>query len=242
MTVDKMRQDAQPAFVLHTYPYLETSLLVETFTRNLGRVPLVAKGAKRPKSALRGLLIAFQPLQLTWTGKSELRTLHKAEWQGGQQPLRGMALICGFYLNELLIRLLHRDDPHEQLFDYYQETLSALNTQQDYTPILRHFERRMLIELGYALTLNEDVASGKPLSPDEEYYYEVERGPMVANGNNHNNSCPQLRGKTLLDMDKNNYSDAVTRQQSKVLMRYILRHYLGEQPLYSRQLLRIMQT
>ncbi len=242
MTVDKMRQDAQPAFVLHTYPYLETSLLVETFTRNLGRVPLVAKGAKRPKSALRGLLIAFQPLQLTWTGKSELRTLHKAEWQGGQQPLRGMALICGFYLNELLIRLLHRDDPHEQLFDYYQETLSALNTQQDYTPILRHFERRMLIELGYALTLNEDVASGKPLSPDEEYYYEVERGPMVANGNNHNNSCPQLRGKTLLDMDQNNYSDAVTRQQSKVLMRYILRHYLGEQPLYSRQLLRIMQT
>ncbi len=242
MTVDKMRQDAQPAFVLHTYPYLETSLLVETFTRNLGRVPLVAKGAKRPKSALRGLLIAFQPLQLTWTGKSELRTLHKAEWQGGQQPLRGMALICGFYLNELLIRLLHRDDPHEQLFDYYQETLSALNTQQDYTPILRHFERRMLIELGYALTLNEDVASGKPLSPDEEYYYEVERGPMVANGNNNNNSCPQLRGKTLLDMDQNNYSDAVTRQQSKVLMRYILRHYLGEQPLYSRQLLRIMQT
>ena len=241
LTVDKVRKDAQPAFVLHTYPYLETSLLVETFTRNLGRVPLVAKGAKRPKSALRGLLIAFQPLQLTWTGKSELRTLHKAEWQGGQQPLQGMALICGFYLNELLIKLLHRDDPHEQLFDYYQETLSALNTQQDFTPILRCFERRMLIELGYALTLNEDTSSGKPLSPDKEYYYEVERGPIVANGD-YNNSYPQLRGKTLLDMDKNDYSDIVTRQQSKVLMRYILSHYLGEKPLYSRQLLRIMQT
>ena len=78
---------------------------------------------------------------------------------------------------------MHRDDPHEQLFDYYQETLSALNTQQDYTPILRHFERRMLIELGYALTLNEDVTSGNPLNPDEEYYYEVERGPMILNGN-----------------------------------------------------------
>jgi len=241
MTADKMRQDAQPAFVLHTYPYLETSLLVETFTRNLGRVPLVAKGAKRPKSALRGLLVAFQPLQLTWAGKSELRTLHKAEWQGGQQPLRGMALICGFYLNELLIRLLHRDDPHEQLFDYYQDTLSALNTQQDYTPILRQFERRMLIELGYALTLNEDVASGKPLNSDEEYCYEVERGPIVANGND-GSSCPRLRGKTLLDMEKNDYSDTVTRQQSKVLMRYILGHYLGEKPLYSRQLLGVMQT
>lgn len=241
MTVDKMRQDAQPAFVLHTYPYLETSLLVEIFTQNFGRIPLVAKGAKRPKSALRGLLIAFQPLQLTWTGKSELRTLHKAEWQGGQQPLQGMALICGFYLNELLIRLLRRDDPHEQLFDYYQKTLSALNKQKDCIPILRHFEGRMLRELGYALTLDEDVASGQPLRPDEEYYYEVERGPMAANGSD-NNSCPRLRGKTLLDMDKDDYSDTVTRQQSKVLMRYILSHYLGEQPLYSRQLLRSMQT
>lgn len=241
MTVDKMRQDAQPAFVLHTYPYLETSLLVETFTRNFGRIPLVAKGAKRPKSALRGLLIAFQPLELTWTGKSELRTLHKAEWQGGQQPLQGIALICGFYLNELLIRLLQRDDPHEQLFDYYEETLSALNNRKDYTSILRHFERRMLRELGYALTLDEDVASGQPLSPDEEYYYEVERGPIAVNGDD-NYSCPQLRGKTLLDMDKDDYSDTVTRQQSKILMRYILRHYLGEQPLYSRQLLRSIQT
>jgi len=241
MTVDKMRQEVQPAFVLHTYPYLETSLLVETFTRNFGRVPLVAKGAKRPKSALRGLLIAFQPLHLTWTGKSELRTLHKAEWQGGQKPLQGMALICGFYLNELLIRLLQRDDPHDQLFDYYQEALSALNTQKDYIPVLRHFERRMLIELGYALTLSEEVVSGKPLQPDEEYYYEVERGPIEVSGNG-NNSCPQLRGKTLIDMDKGDYSDTVTRKQSKVLMRYILRHYLGEQPLHSRKLLRITEA
>ncbi|MBL80103.1 MAG: DNA repair protein RecO [Nitrosomonadaceae bacterium] len=239
MTVDKLRQDAQPAFVLHTYPYLETSLLVETFTRNLGRVPLVAKGAKRPKSALRGLLVAFQPLHLTWSGKSELRTLHKAEWQSGQQPLQGMALICGFYLNELLIRLLHRDDPHKRLFDYYQETLSALNAQQDYFPILRHFEKCMLVELGYALVLNEDVASGKPINLDENYYYEIERGPIRANGND-NSPYPQLRGKTLLDMERNDYSDIVTRKQSKILMRYIFRHYLGEQPLYSRQLLRIM--
>tara|TARA_Y100001936_G_scaffold253847_1_gene321595 strand:+ start:13695 stop:14414 length:720 start_codon:yes stop_codon:yes gene_type:complete len=239
MAVDQLRQDAQPAFVLHTYPYLETSLLVETFTRNLGRVPLIAKGAKRPKSALRGLLVSFQPLQLTWSGKSELRTLHKAEWQGGQKPLQGMALICGFYLNELLIRLLHRDDPHKKLFDYYQETLSALNTQQDYIPILRYFERCMLVELGYALILNEDVASGKPISLKENYYYEIERGPIRVNEKN-NSFYPQLCGKTLLDMERNDYSDTVTRKQSRILMRYIFRHYLGDQPLYSRQLLRIM--
>jgi len=240
MTVDKLWQDTQPAFVLHTYPYLETSLLVETFTRNSGRVPLVAKGAKRPRSALRGLLLAFQPLQISWTGKSELRTLHKAEWQGGQQPLQGMALVCGFYLNELLVRLLRRDDPHEQLFEHYRETLAALNTQKDYIPVLRHFEQCMLKELGYALILNGDVVSGKSLDPDEEYYYKVERGPVAINGSD-NNFGLQLRGKTLLDMEKDDYSDATTRQQSKILMRYIFNHYLGEQPLYTRQLLRDLQ-
>jgi DNA repair protein RecO (recombination protein O) len=237
---DKQRQDAQPAFVLHTYPYRETSLVVETFTRNFGRVPLIAKGAKRPRSALRGLLLAFQPLQLTWGGKSELRTLHKAEWQGGQMPLQGMAIICGFYLNELLLRLLHRNDPHEQLFVYYQETLAALSTEKDYIPILRRFEQRMLQELGYALTLDHDVISGKPTDPNEDYYYEIERGPVVLHESHHNHGL-QLHGKTLLDMEQGDYSSAATRQQSKALMRYILNHYLDDQPLHTRQLLKDLQ-
>jgi DNA repair protein RecO (recombination protein O) len=241
MTLDKQRQEAQPAFVLHTYPYRETSLLVETFTRNFGRVPLIAKGAKRPRSALRGLLLAFQPLQLAWGGKSELRTLHKAEWQGGQMPLQGTAIICGFYLNELLLRLLHRNDPHEQLFVYYQETLAALSTQKDYTPILRRFEQRMLKELGYALTLDHDVVSGKPTNPNEDYCYEIERGPVILD-ENHPGHGLQLHGKTLLDMEEGNYSSAATRQQSKALMRYILNHYLDDQPLHTRQLLKDLQT
>ncbi len=240
MIVEKHRQEAQPAFVLHTYPYLETSLVVETFTQNFGRVPLVAKGARRPRSALRGSLRAFQPLQLSWAGKSELRTLHKVEWQGGQPFLQGMSLICGFYLNELLVRLLHRDDPHEQLFLYYQQTLAALSIQKDYTPVLRHFEQRMLQELGYALTLNHDVASGEPMNPDKEYRYEIERGP-VALETSANSYGLQLRGKTLLDMELDDYSDVVTRQQSKALMRYILNHYLGDQPLHTRQLLKDLQ-
>ena len=235
MSVDKLRQNDQPAFVLHTYPYLETSLLVETFTRNFGRVPLVAKGAKRPKSALRGVLRAFQPLLLSWGGKSELRTLYKAEWQGGQRPLHGTALICGFYLNELMVRLLHRNDPHEHLFEYYQKALAELSALGDYIPVLRGFEQRMLQELGYALTLNHDVASGKPIEPNREYSYEIERGPL-----HHGNPAHGLAilGKTLLDMERGDYSDPLTRQQSKTLMRYILNYYLGDQPLYTRQLLK----
>lgn len=235
MSVDKLRQDDQPAFVLHTYPYRETSLLVETFTRNFGRVPVVARGAKRPKSTLRGVLRAFQPLLLSWGGKSELRTLYKAEWQGGQRPLHGTGLICGFYLNELLVRLLHRNDPHQQLFDYYQKALAELSTLDDYIPVLRGFEQRMLQELGYALTLNHDVASGKPIDPDRDYSYEIERGPLDHDIPAHGLT---ILGKTLLDMERGDYSATLTRQQSKTLMRYILNYYLGDQPLYTRQLLK----
>ena len=240
MITNKYRQDTEPAFVLHAYPYLETSLVVETFTRNFGRIPMIAKGAKRPRSALRGLLLAFQPLHLSWAGKSELRTLHKVEWQGGQPSLQGMALICGFYLNELLVRLLRREDPHEQLFEYYQETLIALSSQQDYTPILRHFEQRMLKELGYALTLSYDVTTNKPLNAQEKYCYEIERGPKILGVGDCSRGL-QLSGRTLLDMETGDYSDSITRQQSKALMRYILNHYRGDQPLHTRQLLKDLQ-
>ena len=184
--------------------------------------------------------MAFQPLQISWAGKSELKTLHKVEWQGGQPFLQGMSLICGFYLNELLVRLLHRDDPHEQLFLYYQQTLAALSIQKDYTPVLRHFEQRMLQELGYALTLSHDVESSKPIDSDQEYRYKIERGPVSLKEGS-NRSGLKISGKTLLDMDQDDYSDAVTRQQSKALMRYILNHYLGDQPLHTRQLLKDLQ-
>lgn len=240
MATDKQRHEAQPAFVLHSYPYLETSLIVEVFTQNFGRIAVIAKGAKRPTSALRGLLRAFQPLLLSWGGKSELRTLHKAEWQGGQLPLQGTSLICGFYLNELLIRLLPRNDPHEQLFAYYQEALSSLSIASDYTPILRRFEQRLLQELGYALTLDHDVSSGKPVDPSQTYCYEIERGPVASS----NGDCPfnlKLSGKTLLDMRQGDYSASLTRLQSRTLMRYLLNHYLGEKPLHTRQLLKDMR-
>ncbi len=240
MTVDRQRQEAQLAFILHTYPYRETSLVAEVFTRNFGRLPLLAKGARRPHSPLRGLLRPFQPLQLSWGGKSELRMLHKAEWQGGLAPLQGTSLICGFYLNELLMRLLHRNDPHEQLFVYYQDTLAALSTSMDYMAILRDFEQRLLQELGYALTLDHDVTSGGPIDANEHYCYEIERGPVKAEENGCSRGL-RVNGKTLLDMKGSDYSSAVTRQESKALMRYILNHYLGDQPLHTRQLLKDLQ-
>ncbi|TCV90227.1 DNA repair protein RecO [Sulfurirhabdus autotrophica] len=237
----KSQQEAQPAYVLHSYPFRETSLIVEVFSRNFGRLAIVARGARRPKSAVRGLLMAFQPLQLNWFGKAELKTLHSAEWQGGQPQLQGMALLCGFYLNELMLKLLHRDDPHENLFMYYQETLQSLASQRDYAAVLRRFEIRLLQELGYALTFVNDVSSGESIVPDREYHYQIEYGPVVAEGRNSHQIGVQLSGKTLLDMAADNYRDPLTLQQSKTLMRTLINHYLGDQTLHTRQLLKDMQ-
>src|SRR5436189_4699578 len=105
-----LRHDDQPAFVLHAYPYRETSLIVEALTEAYGRVALVARGAKRPRSELRGLLQGFQPLLLSWAGGGELKTLQRAEWRGGLPRVGDSALLCGFYLNELLLKLLARED------------------------------------------------------------------------------------------------------------------------------------
>ena len=232
------RQGDQPAYVLHTYPYRETSLIVEVFSRDFGRLPLMARGARRPKSAVRGLLLSFQPLSLSWFGKGELRTLHSAEWQGGQPLLQGTALICGFYLNELLLKLLHRDDPHEQLFLYYQETLQELARRTDYAAVLRRFEMNLLKELGYALTLDHDADSGAAIEPDMPYRYVFERGPVrQKTGQN----GVELLGKTLLDMADDDYGDPVTLQQSKALMRALINHYLGEDTLHTRQILKDLQ-
>ena len=115
--------DGQPAFVLHSYPFRETSLIVEVFSRDYGRVALLARGARRARSVLRGVLMAFQPLELSWAGKGEVQTLMKAEWQGGQPLLTGKALFCGYYLNELLVNLLPREDAHPRLFSFYAEIL-----------------------------------------------------------------------------------------------------------------------
>jgi DNA repair protein RecO (recombination protein O) len=235
---DKGHHEALHAYVLHTYAFRETSLIVEAFSREHGRVGLVAKGARRPKSSLRGLLLGFQPLLLSWSGKAELRTLTRAEWQGSQPPIVGLALICGFYLNELLIRLLPRDDPHERLFDHYRTTLEDLGGEKDLAVVLRKFEVRLLQELGYALALERSAEDDTAIIPARLYSYVPERGPLPAGVHGLGDSTVELRGKTLLDMAREDYSDPVTRAEGKALMRLIINHHLGGKPLHTRQLLK----
>ncbi|MDD2916157.1 MAG: DNA repair protein RecO [Gallionella sp.] len=235
----KQRIQDEPAFVLHSYPFRETSLILDVFSRSHGRLAIVARGARRPRSALRGLLMNFQPLSLSWFGKGEVRTLHSAEWQGGQPYLQGTALMCGFYLNELLLNLLARDDPHEQLFDYYAATLLRLAHETDHAATLRCFEKHLLQELGYALALDREAGNGKAIQAELCYRYAVERGALPDDGDTQT-GLPLL-GKTLLDMAADEYTDPLTAQQSKQLMRVLLNHHLGGKILHTRELIKDLQ-
>ena len=239
MTTRQNRHQDEPAFVLHSHPFRETSLLLDVYSRQHGRLAIVARGARRPRSALRGVLMNFQPLLLSWFGKGEVRTLHSAEWQGGQPYLQGTALMCGFYLNELLINLLARDDAHEQLFDYYRATLIRLAHETDHAATLRCFEKHMLQELGYALQLEIEAGSGKPVQADVAYRYAVDHGAVPDDGDARNGL--RVMGKTLLAMAADDYTDPVAAQQSKQLMRMLLTHQLGGKILHTRELIKDLQ-
>jgi DNA repair protein RecO (recombination protein O) len=232
---ERARQESREAFILHSYPYRETSLLLEVFARAFGRVSMVARAARSPRSPLRGVLLAFQPLTLSWFGKGEVRTLARAEWIGGHPRLQGEALLCGFYLNELLLRLLPREDPHDALLGRYRDALQQLASRGDSATALRSFERALLRELGYAVALERDSANGSAIDPAKSYRYDPERGPVEA-GDVASESV--VSGRTLLDMARDDYTDPVTQQQAKALMRTLLNHRLDYQPLKSRRIFR----
>lgn len=232
----KQRIDGARAFLLHAHPYSETSLVLDVFSREHGRLPVLARGARRPRSALRGVLIGFQLLELGWFGGGEVKTLARAEWFGGTPLLQGRCLLLGYYLNELLLKLLPREDAHPALFDSYAEAVGALATGSADAPELRRFERSLLKEIGYGLTFDHD-ADGAPIQAEQRYSYLFERGLIAAHGG----TGFTLSGKTLLDMDADDYRDPRTLAESKLLMRQLVAHQLGGQPLQSRRVFMELQ-
>jgi DNA repair protein RecO (recombination protein O) len=236
----RRRVELEPGFVLHCYAYRETSLVVEAFVRSRGRVPLLAKGARRPRSALRGMLLSFRPLRLSWSAGSELGLLTNAEWVGGVRQLAGLALMCGFYMNELLLRLLPREDPHEELYDHYQHGLIRLADGEPRETVLRSFERRLLAELGYAPLLERDAASGERIDAARRYAYDPERGPLIL-ANGAPPDLPSVSGQTLLDVAHDDYEREQTRDEARRLMRALIAHRLGNRVLHTRAVLMELQ-
>ena len=229
-----MRVAEEPAFVLHARDYSESSLLLEVFAQRHGRLGILAKGARRPKSPWRGLLKPFQPLRLSWSGRGELAILTGAEAEGGADGLTGPAVFFGFYLNELLVRLLHRHDPHEALYGAYRQALVSLGRGEEHEAVLRIFEKHLLRELGYGLVLDHDIDSRAPLDAQAVYDYLPERGPRRLSGEPGEGIV--IRGASLLALARERFEDEDTLREVKTLMRVALARHLGDKPLNSRRL------
>jgi DNA repair protein RecO (recombination protein O) len=230
-----VRVDHQPGFVLHSYAWRETSLIVEVFSRDHGRVALVARGAKRPTSHFRGLLSPFNPLAVGWSGRNEIKTLVRADWLGGMQPLRGDSLLAAFYANELLVRLLARLDPHERLFASYVELLHALSEDGPHDAALRTFELDLLQDIGYAVPLDR-CADGEPIDAEAQYLFGAGQGAQrLERGDVDDGS--RVSGRTLLAMAARRFDDERVAAEAKGLLRRVIRYHLGGKPLNTRRIL-----
>lgn len=230
-----MRVLLQPVFVLHRRPYRNTSLLLEVLSREQGRLGLVARGAVAPRSRLKGLLQAFVPLLLSWSGEGDLATLTGAEEEKQPAPLPPGRVLAGLYVNELLMRLLPRLDPQPGLFDAYAVLLAELATLADEEPPLRRFEKRLLEELGYGLSLEYEAISGQPIVAEAHYHYVLDQGPLIAD---HVRTGVPITGRGLLALRDGRLSDPAVLQEVKRLTRAALAAQLQGRALKTRELYR----
>jgi DNA repair protein RecO (recombination protein O) len=226
------RVQRQPGYVLSRRAYSESSLLIDAFCRDFGRVPLLAKGARKLKSPFRGVLQAFSPLSIDWSGRRELVTLTRAEQAGSWIRLTGRGLICAWYANELLIRFLHRGDPHEALFDAYRQLLQRLGGEADTEWPLRLFEVALLRDVGFGMVLDREVLSHEPIEPARRYAYVSDRGPMI--GASDSLSGVPVSGATLIALKMEQEPDEIIQREAKRLTRQLLAERLDGRMLRSR--------
>ncbi|MBT5007592.1 MAG: DNA repair protein RecO [Halioglobus sp.] len=231
-----MRVSLQPSYILHSRPYRDSSLILEVFCAEHGRLSLVSKGARRRSKggSSVALLQPFIPLLLSFSGRSEMKTLTHVEPAGVAPQLRGERLFSGMYINELLMRLLHRHDPHPQLFANYGTALGELGDAEQVEVCLRRFELGLLDELGYGFSLAEDGLSGEAISEDGWYHFSPDCG-LVAGVKGANPARPAYSGAELLLLSQGKYGGEA-RSVARRLMREVLAQYLGSEPLKSRDL------
>lgn len=229
-----MKVELTSCFILHSRPYLESSLIIDVFSREYGRFNLLAKGAKREKSPFSGLLQPYQRLLMTWRGKSELMTLTNVEAETETYELVNEKLIAGFYANEILLRLLHQHEAHPELFDLYDKAIRSLSDPKDINAILRIYEKGLLQSVGYGLILDHDIHDGQSIEEDKYYYYHIDAGPMKNLPPSEN--YVEISGSSLLALAREHFKDKRELNETKRLMRFTLRQHLGHKPLFSKAL------
>ena len=234
-----MRVHQQPAYVLLNRPYSESSWIVEVFSRDYGRLALMAKGARRIKSRLKGVLLPFQPVLLSWVGKGAIPTLTSAEIQPSElnlieHELTGERLVCGFYCNELIVYLLHRHDPHIKLFNDYHHTILSLHKAKFASRNLREFEQKIIKEIGYAVNFKFEADGKTRITSDSHYQFLPGQG-FVSVPSDHKKATS---GRVIIGLQTGSSIDFYPADNSpgKQLMRDILNQTLGYKKINSREL------
>lgn len=227
------RHELIPACILHRRDYRNTSLLLELFTPQLGRLPAIARGVKSARSQRAAILQPFTPLLVCLAGRGEIQSLGQAEAEGRAYHLTGDRLYCGFYINELMMRLLERRDPYPGLYAFYLQTLARLASQDSAEQCLRDFEVQLMIELGYGMLFDHTADTAAPVEPDLIYHYVIEQGPVSGDMGPVDH---RIHGRTLLCLHNRQLLDETGASEAKRLMRRVLAHYLGDKPLKSREL------
>lgn len=231
-----MRDQLVPAYILHQRAYRDTSLILDIFTREQGLIAAVAKGARRPKSPFRSALQPFTPLLAATVGRRDLLTLTRLDVDHYVPRLNGNRLVAGFYLNEILMRVLPRAEPHEGLYDAYAQALVALQ-HTDIATTLRLFELALLKDAGYELMLDQDADSGEAVKPDARYLYIIEHGPVQVEQHSKQGGLI-IQGETLIALSRGQLEKPEQLKQARQLLAQALKPLLGSKPLQSRALWR----
>jgi len=233
--------ELQPAFLLHSRPFRDTSLLLDFLTPDFGRISAISRGARSARSKNKSLLQPFTPIQISLSGKSELKTLRTVELRQGAIPLKGDRLFSAMYLNEIIVRLFQSHEADPAFFKAYEEALFNLNSQEATEIVLRGFELSLLDTLGYGVDFSSEAHSHDPIDPDSWYYFQEESGFIKVQ----ESSGVQLEASTasdiysgvaLLNIDTRDFSEDLTRKTAKQVIRSILANHLGSNPLRSRAL------
>ncbi len=221
-----------PAYVLHQYAYRDTSRILEVLSAEHGRLSLFARGANGPKSGLRAVLRPFQRLLVSWSGRSEACQLNSAELDGAATGLPPERLMSGFYLNELLLKLTIRADPHPEIFAAYADAIAALAAAPDEESVLRRFEKRLLDDLGYGLELTQ-TSDGSPVQTDSYYRFKPQSGPQLCVAE----TPGAVYGRSLADLEAENFADSRSLRDAKRVLRVAIDACLEGKSLKSREVM-----
>lgn len=231
--MEQRRHQLERGYLLHQRPYGDRDAVLEVFSREHGRLGLIAKGVRSGRSRRAGMLQPFGELLLSWLTRGELGVLQGLELVQTPLQLGGTALVSGFYLNELLLRLLRRDDPHPELYDDYRRAVQLLAGGASEGYVLRVFEKQLLASIGYGLILEHDI-DGQPIVPDAQYQYLAEMGPRLAPGP----GSATVPGRALLALAEESPQLEAHARELRGLLRAALAPHLGAEPLKSRELYR----